>query len=82
MTHLKNDEGVLSTYAQGDASGKEHTGQRRRHKRCWFDPGLERSPGGRHDNPLWYSCLENPMNREAWKARVNRVAESGTTEAT
>ena len=23
-------------------------------------PGLERSPGGEHGNPLWYSCLENP----------------------
>ena len=23
-------------------------------------PGLERSPGGGHGNPLWYSCLENP----------------------
>ena len=29
-------------------------------------PGLGRSPGGRHDNPLQYSCLENPMDRWAW----------------
>ena len=26
-------------------------------------PGLGRSPGGRHGNPLQYSCLENPMDR-------------------
>jgi len=28
-------------------------------------PGLERSPGGGHGNPLQYSCLENPMDRGA-----------------
>ena len=28
-------------------------------------PGLERSPGGGHDNPLQYSYLENPMDRGA-----------------
>ena len=27
-------------------------------------PGLGRSPGGGHDNPLQYSCLENPMDSE------------------
>ena len=30
--------------------------------------GLGRSPGGRHGNPLQYSCLENPMDRGAWQA--------------
>ena len=29
-------------------------------------PGLGRSPGGGHGNPLHYSCLENPMDRGAW----------------
>ena len=28
-------------------------------------PGLRRSPGGRHGNPLQYSCPENPMDRES-----------------
>ena len=28
-------------------------------------PGLGRSPGGRHDNLLQYSCLENPIDRGA-----------------
>ena len=31
-------------------------------------PGSGRSPGGRHGNPLQYSCLENPMDRGAWQA--------------
>ena len=30
--------------------------------------GLGRSPGGRHGNPLQYPCLENPMDRGAWRA--------------
>ena len=39
-------------------------------------PGSERSPGGGHDNPLQYSCLENPMDRGAWQATVRRVTKS------
>ena len=31
-------------------------------------PWLGRSPGGRHDNPFQYSCLENSMDRGAWQA--------------
>ena len=34
-------------------------------------PGSERSPGRRHGNPLQYSCLENPMDRGAWRAAVH-----------
>ena len=45
-------------------------------------PGLGRSPGGGHDNPLQYSCLKNRMDRGAWTATVHRVAESGMTKAT
>ena len=39
-------------------------------------PGLGRSPGEGHGNPLQYSCLENPMDRGAWLAMVHRVAKS------
>ena len=45
-------------------------------------PGLGRSPGGGHGNPLHYSHLENPMDRGAWRAMVHRVVESDMTEAT
>ena len=36
------------------------------------------SPGGGHGNPPQYSCLENPMDRGAWRATVQRVAKSQT----
>ena len=36
-------------------------------------PGSRKSPGGGHGNPLQYSCLENPMERGAWRATVHRV---------
>ena len=42
--------------------------------------GLGRSPGEGNGNPLQYSCLENPMDRRAWRATVHRVAESDMTE--
>ena len=41
-------------------------------------PGSERSPGGGHGSPLQYSCLESPMDREAWQATVYRVRKSWT----
>ena len=41
-------------------------------------PGSGRSPGGGNGNPLQYSCLGNPMNREAWGAMVHGVAKSQT----
>ena len=41
-------------------------------------PGSGRSPGGGHGNPLQYSCLENAMNRGAWRASVHRVAKNRT----
>ena len=38
-------------------------------------PGSERSPGEGNGNPLHYSCLENSMNREIFRATVHRVAK-------
>ena len=35
---------------------------------------LERSPGERNSNPLQFSCLEDPMDREAWQVTVHEVA--------
>ena len=42
--------------------------------------GLGRSPGGRHNNPLQYSCLENPMDRGAWWVIIHRVTKSRTLQ--
>ena len=40
--------------------------------------GLGRYPGGGHGNPPQYSCLENPMDRRAWRATVHGVTKSQT----
>ena len=41
-------------------------------------PGSGRAPGGGHGKPPQFSCLENPMDREAWRATVHGAAESWT----
>ena len=41
-------------------------------------PGLGRSPGEGHGNPLQYFCLENPTDRGAWQTVVHRVTKSWT----
>ena len=42
-------------------------------------PGLGRSPGGGHGNPLWCSSLENSMGRGAWRATAHGITKSGTS---
>ena len=54
-------EGKASAYNAGDLT--------------WI-PGLGRSSGEGNGNPLQYSCLENPMDREAWQATVHGVTKS------
>ena len=41
-------------------------------------PGLGRSPERGHGNPLQCSCLENPMDRGAWRSTVHGVTKSWT----
>ena len=44
-------------------------------------PESGRYPGGGNGNPLQYSCLQNPMDRGAWQAKVHEVPkESDTTK--
>ena len=64
----------LLTFLLGGFSGGAR-GRRGKILQVWF-PGLGRSPGGGHDNPLQYSCLENSMDRGAWW--VQSVAKSQT----
>ena len=45
--------------------------------RACIKPAFEREGNG---NPLQYSCLENPMDRGAWRATVHEITESDTTE--
>ena len=56
-----------------------HAGDRRDAR--WI-PGAGRSPGEGNGNPLQYSCLENPMDRGAWRATVHMDTESDTSEVT
>ena len=41
-------------------------------------PGSGRSTGGGHGNPFQYSCLENPTDREVWRAMVHGVTKGQT----
>ena len=59
-------------------SGKEYTCQTGASGDAGLIPELGRSPGGGHGNPLQYFCLENPVERGAWRATVYRVAKSQT----
>ena len=53
-----------------------------RHERLEFDPWVAKNPKEGVDSPLQYSCLENPMDRGAWRAMVRACKESDMTEAT
>ena len=43
-----------------------------------FHPRVEKIPWRRKWHPLQYSCLEDPMNRGAWRAKVHGVTQSQT----
>ena len=58
-----NSRNTLTHYFPGGSDGKEsacNVGD------LGLIPALGRSPGGRQGYPLQYSCLENPMDGEAW----------------
>ena len=62
----------------GGARGKGPSCQCKRHERHRFNPWVGKITWIRNGNPLQYSCLENPMDRGAWRATVHRVAKSQT----
>ena len=63
----------------GGTSGKEPACQCRRHKRHMFNTWVRKNPLEEGTAViLHYSCLENPMDKGAWRATVHRVAQSWT----
>ena len=62
----------------GGASDKEPPANAGDIRDAGLIPGSGRSPGGKHGNPLQYSCLENPKERGAWLVTVHRVPKSWT----
>ena len=72
---------VMYVYTKGFPSwlsGKESACNAGAASDAGLIPGLGRSPGGGNGNPFWYSCLENPMDREAWRATVPGVTKCQT----
>ena len=59
-------------------SGKESTCQCRRYKRRGFDHWVMKILWSRKWQPTPYSCLENPMDRGAWRVTVHGVAKTWT----
>ena len=70
------DPSIISLGFPDDGSGKEHTANAGDVRDRGSIPGLGRSPGRGHGNPLQYSCLKNPLDRGAWQTKVHRVAKS------
>ena len=59
----------------GGTGGREPICQCRRHRDVGLLPGLGRFPRGGNGNPPRYSYLENPMDREVWRATAHRVTK-------
>ena len=73
MFNLKHTGENFKIFSTGSSDGKEsacNTGD------LDLIPELGRSPGEGNSYPLWYSRLENPMNRRAWWAVVHGVTKS------
>ena len=78
LVHHSCHLAMSSPYWFSGSGGREPACQCRRHRVAGSVPGSGRALGEGHDNPLQYSCLENPMDREAWRAIVHRVTQSWT----
>ena len=70
----KGNMGFILYGFPGGANGKESAYQCRRCKRHRLNPWVGKIPRGGNGNPLQYFCLENPMDRGAWRATVHGVA--------
>ena len=72
---ILNDKAYTSMgFPGGSVVKNPSTCQCRRHR---FHPSVRETPGGGNGNPVQYSCLGNPMDREAWWATVHVGHRSG-----
>ena len=71
---------IFSLADLGGASGKEAPANAGDIRNPGLIPGLGRSPGEGHDNPLQYSCLESPMDFTGYSPQGRK--EPDKTEAT
>ena len=70
----------LSSGSKVTEDGDCHHDIRRRLLRLGFDPWAGKIPGEGNGNPFQYFCLENSMDRGAWRAAVHSVAELDVAE--
>ena len=77
---LFSGEADISTAFPGGSAGQDLVAKAGDAGGLGFIPESGRSPGGGNGNPLQCSCLENPVDRGAWRAIVHRVTNSWTTE--
>ena len=77
MNYPDNNRGETTT-VPWQLSGKESACSVGASGEVGLIPGSGRSPGEGNGTSLQYSCLENPMDRGAWRATVHRVAKSQT----
>ena len=62
----------------GGASGKGQAARAGDVRDSCSIPGRGRYTGGGHGNPLQYSCVESPMDRDIWQATVHGVPKTQT----
>ena len=83
INKLMSKDDVIYTYGlPWRLSGQQSTSNARAAGDAGSIPVWGRSPGGMHDHPFQYSCLENTLAREAWQDTVLRVAESDIIKVT
>ena len=70
---VKTNKQTKKTNKQKKTTPPANAGNKRD---VYLIPGLGRSPGIGHGNPLQYSCMENPMDRGDRQATVHRVTKS------
>ena len=72
---MKNKQGLERDWSEGSA-GKESPLSAEDTRDLGLIPESGKSPGGGNGNPLWYSGLENSMDRGAWQAIVHGIMKS------